>query len=180
MIIINKHRLIRCKNKRLIIMILSEPRDDYNHTSVHNESPLGQRSITSSTRTAPILANNFVRDRAQIIREIVRLAFYGWKVRLNLTSRVQHTPTLAMDLPEYANAILKWVRWKTPCGKHFRRKSRGLKTREIKNMPLKAHTRIFFLSTANFLDRKQQESWFPTWTMHSTAFSTPLRAIRSW
>ena len=40
-------------------------------------------------------------------------------VRLNLTSRARHTvqyADAAMDQTEYADAILKWVRWKTPGG----------------------------------------------------------------
>jgi len=36
MIIINKNRPIRFKIKGLIIIVLSEPRNDYNHTSAPN------------------------------------------------------------------------------------------------------------------------------------------------
>jgi len=54
------------------------------------------------------------QDELQKVRGNVRLCFAGKKVRLNLTSRARHTWTLAMDHTEYADAILKWVRLKTP------------------------------------------------------------------
>jgi len=48
-----------------------------------------------------------------------------------------------------------------------------------KHAPQSAQTHLF-LSTDNCFDRVQQESSFPACTTHSTAFFTPLRAIRSW
>ena len=45
---------------------------------------------------------------------------------------------------------------------------------------LREHNRIFVVSTVYCFDRVQQESSFPACTTHSTAFFTPLRAIRRW